>query len=260
MIDVSIVLPAIRTEKWMAFCQAVTQSAKKTSWEAIFVGPYEAPADVMALGNVKYVKSLSSPVRCIQLGIMEASGEYFSVSCDDGLYIDGAIDKCFDTLNAHGRSEKVIVSGKYMEGHRKRDIKNLSKRTYYAVNASPVTGSVHLPSWLILNLPFVKMDYLRRMGGLDCRFEAQALAMTDLANRLQRDGSTVHLTDDFIMDIVPSGGSGNAGDHGPIYYGQTENDVPLYKSIYNHASCVDRTDIDFDNWKSAPEVWGRRKF
>jgi len=259
--DLSIVLPAIRTEKWMGLWDSVHKSATKISWEVVFVGPYDPPSQLVEKGNVKYVRSLASPVRCIQQGILEASGEYFSVACDDGLYLEGSIDRCFDTLNAHGRTDKALVSGKYMEGHRKRDIKNLSARKYYVVNSSPVTGSVHIPkNWLILNLPFVRMEYIRRMGGLDCRFEAQALAMTDLANRLQRDGSVVHLTDGFIMDIVPSSGAGNAGDHGPIYYGQTENDVPLYKSIYDHASCASRTVIDFDNWKQAPAVWPRRKF
>lgn len=253
MVELSIVLPSIRCDKWQRFVDSANLSCKNREFEIIFVGPESVPV----AGNIKHIKSYSSPVSCIQKGAIHAEGEYLSVSCDDGSYFEDAIDKCFDILDSHNRSHKTVVTCKYLEGHRKKDIRVHEKPSYYAVNSSPATKSKFLPNWWIFNLPFMKTDYFKELGGLDCRFEAQAMAMTDLANRAQMNGSEVYLPEFMLMDIEHTPGAG--GDHGPIYYAQVENDQPLYGKIYSDSSCKDRIKIDFDNWKNAPENWPRRK-
>jgi len=47
-------------------------------------------------------------------------------------------------------------------------------------------------------------------------------------------------------------------DHLPIEKAHAENDMALLSSIY--PAHKGRTNIDFDNWKLAPERWSRREF
>jgi hypothetical protein len=266
VIDLSIVVPGIRPNQWLNHCESAKRSATKLSLEFIFVGPYDLPEEVASLPNITFIKSLSSPAVCMQLGVAKAVGEYTFMSSDDITFRDGTIDKCFEILESNGKAYKTIVSCKYTEGMNDADIKNHYDPNYYRVNGARCTKSRFIPQhWWILNASFLKTEYYIEIGGYDCRFEATALAMTDLGNRMQRDGAVVHLPEFFLMDVKPSEGPGDVGDHGPVYYAMTENDFALYKRIYGgkkdrDGSCTTRTKIDYDNWKQCPEVWPRRKF
>jgi hypothetical protein len=88
------------------------------------------------------------------------------------------------------------------------------------------------------------------------------MAYADFAVRAQRDGATIQLPDDFVvfMDNTSAMPPDRNVGHGPVAYGQVEHDQPLYRSIYDDPDCVNRTKIDFDNWKQSPEIWTRRTF
>lgn len=263
----SVVLPGINVSEWPKFYHSLNRACSR-EFEVIIVGPYEPCDEIGKLPNVTYIKSLASPVRCMQLGAIEATGEYLSLSCE-GEYTEGSVDKVFSMLDSHNK-DKTIIGCKYIEGvkdkkgrHRKRAIRALSSRSYYIVNDHPLNQSPFIPDhWLLIHMHFMKTEFFREVGGLDCRFEAQAVAMTDLANRMQRSGATVHLTDFFLMDLdhIPGIPPDRQKGHGPIYFAQVENDHPLYRSIYDDPSCVNRTNIPYDNWKNAPEIWARRDF
>ena len=94
------------------------------------------------------------------------------------------------------------------------------------------------------------------LGGWDCRFEAPALALTDWAIRAQRDGARFVLADIKMFSL---GFDTTSEGHGAISEAFTQNDLPLYRSIYDDPECINRVKIDFDNWKNSPEEWERRK-
>jgi len=139
----------------------------------------------------------------------------------------------------------------------------MSSRKYYVINDHPLNRSPFIPDdWVIMHMHFMKTELFREMGGLDCQFEAQAVAMTDFANRVQRHGATIYLTDFFLMDLdhLPGIPPDKRTKHGPIYFAQVEHDHLLYRSIYDDPSCKTRTQIPYDNWKDVPDVWTRREF
>jgi len=243
--------------------------------------------------NVKYIKSLACPNRCIQEGITHAVGEYCHITVEDSWYPPDTLNIYFDRLNELHRGYKDILTGKYLEGvssnlthlfppkHRKRrrklssiphymggfytksDWKTYNSEAHWTINYHPVQASPFIPAhWNILHCGIMKTEYFIELGGLDCQFQCQALAHTDLAVRAQRDGATIHLLPQFLLhlDNTASMPKNSRIEHGPIILTQINEDQPLYRSIYDDPACINRIRIDFDNWKNAPEVWDKRDF
>lgn len=290
--DLSIIMPGLTPQEWTRVCKSVDEAAKKISWEMIIVGPNEPEPELMTRTNIRYVKSLGSPTRCIQEAQTYAQGEYSCHSVEDCSYVPDAFDKCFDIFDSKSRDLKYMLCGKYLEGvstdkthlfpkkHRKHrtpghiphflggfytasDIRIYGDPAQWKLHYHPVQRGKFIPQdWNVIHLGVFKTEYFRNLGGLDCRFQCQAMAHCDLAVRAQRDGATIGLTDDFFMYIDNTIGMPTVRDaaHGPVVYGQIENDQPLYASIYNSPDSLQRININYNNWKDAPEVWVRRKF
>ena len=257
MLDFSVFLAGIRPQNWLALYESIKVSTQR-EFELIFVGPHGLPDEMKDLPNVKFVQDYGCPTRCFQIGMSECSAPYAVWGADDGVFLNnGAIDKAFDVLSALPPSKKNLISFKYYEGddvlnraiHKGSDYWRLGYHQYYMDFGT-------IPShYLLLMTALVDREYMLEIGGWDCRFKHLGMGANDLAIRIQRDGANVILGEAFM---VISHISGPIGDHVPIHDSHVQEDMPLFASIYSDPNVVNRTKIDFDNWKESPEVWDRR--
>jgi hypothetical protein len=243
----SIVIPAIRVDRWDAVCQSLNLDFL---YELIFISPYSPTAYMNSQKNIKFIRDWGSPVRTSCIGANNSEGRYLTWSADDGTFFSKTVAKAVSLLDGDINGRQVIVA-KYLEA-----CTEVHPDWYYQLNvAYPKTP--YIPdSWKIFNCAFMHRDYYDTLGGWDCCFETTAVSHADLAARAQRDGCTVNLIQDPMLNC--SHMPGVSGDHGPIYHAHVQNDEPTYKRIYGDASCISRTHIDINNWKKSPTVWTRR--
>jgi len=248
--DISILVPAIRTERWLDLYNSIAKSTTK-SFELIIVGPFSLPKELQAKVNVKYVKDYGNPVRASQIGSLIAEGKYLFWASDDGTFQKGALDRVINCLETQkNKSIKDVVISNYREGGSTQSDNVLRLNVAYP-------KSLYIPDeWYQFNVATMYTEFFHQLGGYDCSFEACPLAYADISARAQRAGANILLLNEVILDCTHM--PGTTGDHAPIHYAHIEHDEPLYKTIYSKPGCVNRTKIDLQNWKNAPSVWERR--
>jgi len=249
----SIFLAGIRTDNWKALYDSIPQITSIKDFELIIVSPYDLPPELKEIPKVRLIKDSGCPSRCYQLGILHSQGEYVVWAADDGTFSPGlAIDKAFDSIPKH---KKGVVSLKYFEGPVTPKASKQNSDEWWMIRRHKSLKKCRFVTanyYMVMNA-LIRRDYLMEIGGFDCRFEHIGIGAVDLAVRLQNDGAKVVLGEKF-MDLGHM--LDDAGDHGPIYYAQTENDYPLFVKMHNSESS--RVRIDFDNWQNSEEVWSRR--
>lgn len=249
--EISIVMPAIRSNRWEDVYDSISTSTKR-SFELIIVSPYALTSKLQEAKNVKYVKDFGPPVRASQIGATLAEGTYFVHTADDALFLPDALDKNIDLLVGMGKDIKNVVVAKYFEGQN-GTTKPLQPDSYFTLGGSTWTKTKYIPgNWWLFNVAIMYREYFEQLGGWDCAFEGTFYSHCDLAIRAQQDGATVKMSDFPLLDC-----DHNQADHGPIEHAQTLKDKPLYFSKYgnyNHIQIVGA----IDNWKEASQVWGTR--
>lgn len=245
---ISIVLPAIRVDRWQNFINSVDCQAE---WEVVIVSPYELPPSLVGCDRITHVVDKGSPMRCSCIGAELAKGKYITWAADDGVFMGNRVlDKAMRILDGSGNNKKVVVT-KYLEA-----CAEVHPDSYYVLN-NAYPRSPHIPdSWWIFNCAVMHNSYYKYLGGWDCQFEACPLGHADLAARAQRDGAEVELIQDAMLNCTHMPGA--SGDHGPIYAAHTFHDEPRYAEIYRSPDCVNRVKIDPKNWQNSPAVWLRR--
>ena len=248
-VDISILVPAIRKERWINLYKSITRTTSRR-FELIIVGPYSLPEELQKVGNVKYIKDYGSPVRASQIGALIAEGKYIFWASDDGTFQDGALDKAIDCLESQeNKSIKDVVISNYKEGGTAQTDDVL--RLNIAYPASP-----YIPDeWYQFNVATMYTEFFREIGGYDCIFEACPIAYADISARAQRAGANVLVVNEVILDCTHM--PGITGDHAPIHYAHLQADEPLYKTIYGMPDCVERACIDLENWRTSPRIWNR---
>jgi len=249
-IDVSIIVPGIRKDRWVDLYNSIFLSTKR-NFELIIIGPYPLPDELSDKSNVKYIQDYGNPTRASQIGAIEAKGKFLTWAADDGVFLDGALDRALDHLeNKKNKSIKDVVINSFVEAG---DVnRNLQINVAYAH-----CSTRHIPNnWYIFNVATMYTEYFKQIGGYDCRFEGTAVAHTDLAVRCQRDGAAVQAHFEPMLNCTQM--PGTIGDHAPIHYAQTQHDEPLFHILYSDSHTMLRTSINLDNWQQAPDVWERR--
>jgi len=257
--EISIILPAIRRDKWDALYDSIVKSTNR-HFELIICGPFPLTKKLQALNNVKYVKDFGSPSRATAIASLIAEGKLIHWTCDDGLLIPQALDSAIDALYEMDDSYKNVVITKYLEGpNGTRKIVNGD--WYYRINGIPgrrhCTYSPHVPEeYLIFNSAIMYRSFYEELGGVDCNFEHVAIGDSDLAIRAQMSGANVKLTQVVLYDADHL-----QADHEPIKRAQLDFDEPLYLSKYRDDPDWKekiQLNIDINNWKNFPSVWTRR--
>jgi hypothetical protein len=252
----SIFLAGIRTQNWKALYDSIPNatSLPESEYEVIFVGPHGLPAELQDKPNVKFIEDWGSPMRCYQIGLLEAKGEYVTWIADDGVFSVGlALDKGFEIRPQH---DKGIVAFKYIEGFTAKDKEIQQPDTYWSFSGHSFLRKKckYTPlHYKLLLLGLMKRQYMFEIGGFDCSFEQPGMGCNDFATRVQNDGAEV-----ILGDRLFECGHERGGEHSPIDDAHLLNDRPLFLQMYNNPENSNRTRIDIHNWKSASAVWERR--
>ena len=246
----SILMPAIRRERWENVYQSIVKSTNR-SFELIIIGPYAPSESLLNRANIKYIKDFGNPVRASQIGSLIAEGKYLFWVSDDGTFQEGALDKLIDNLDEReNQSVQDVVVANYKEGGQAQ-----SDEIMKVTRAYP--PSPHISSeWYHFNVALMHTQFFHDIGGYDCEFEALPMAYADIAIRCQRAGADVAFINEVIVDCTHM--PGTTGDHAPIHYAHLQHDMPRYQMIYNDSSCLERVELDLQNWKESPKIWSRR--
>jgi len=247
--DLSILMPAIRSERWFDLCRSVVQSTKR-KFELILVSPYKLPEKLEKAANIKYIKDFGSPNRCFNIALSLAEGKYCTWGADDGLYQPGVLDKAIDILESE-KDEKVVVSMATIEAAR-----HYSEEFCY-INKHPEICSPHIPdNYRLLAVGMFETDYFRKLGGVNCMFETHAIGHLDLSIRAQNDGAKIIFLKDILLRL--SHMIGTSGDHAPMHYAQIDHDEVLYRKLYRDKNYKPISCLDIMDWKKSPKIWTRR--
>lgn len=276
--QLTVLCPGIRTKNWLRLYDSIA-AAFAYSWEIIFIGPYELPPELRDKENVTWIEDWGSPIRCQQIGLLAAQGVFTTWAADDGFFLPDSLTvaykKFFDGAfpsEEHLKRDlslvldfentgiafdhKKLVMGKYQEGQRKDD--SMEKDWYYILsNHDSMKMPGVIKGWYMLNVGLVPTKLLLEVGGWDAKtFEVCPMAYNDMALRLQRLGVKFIIQDEMMFSC--SHLPGHAGDHGPIHDAQVYRDEPAFVDIYWGDDYSTRIFIELDNWKLAPDRWGRR--
>jgi len=249
--NVSICMPAHRTQLWQRLYETAEKSVGSYTWEMILVGPNDPPPFFADKSNFKFVKDRGTPTRCAQIATMLAEGEYLMWGSDDGFFIENAIADCLDLRKTI--SNKDVVCVRYSEGENHSG--ELPPDEYWNAWTHPDQRLAGIPKDSVCApVGMYHTLFFRWLGGWDCRFEHLNMCCHDLAFRAQKAGGKVHLSPGLVLNCDWNPGR---GDHIPVQEAYHANDAPLFTVLYAAADPT-RIQIPYFNWTESPAVWARR--
>jgi GT2 family glycosyltransferase len=256
--EISIILPAIRTQNWNNLYTSILDSTKR-NFELIICSPFSLTEELQNVSNVKYVKDFGSPTRASMIASVLAEGNLITWLTDDAVMLPNALDEAIEHLYSMGDNYKNVVITKYLEGMNGTQKIN-QPDYYYLINGKegfrPCTYSPHLPDdWWIFNTAIMYRSFFEELGGLDCSFEHAAMADTDFAIRAQLAGANVAITQITSYDC-----DHGQADHKPVEIAQLQFDEPLIQSKYRDPNWREKIQvtIEKEQWKKFPQIWERR--
>jgi len=256
MIDVSVLMPAIRVPNWKRMYDSITLSCQKYSFELVLVSPFDLPDSMKDLPNVKLIKDFGHPTRAAQIGLLHCEGRLLYHCVDDALFYTSAIDNAVEMHDKH-LSGKDVVNMRYREGS------NFSGQEF-----PPAFWWAHyhgelaaLPGinkeWKMSMHPLMRTGYLKSLGGWDCSFEYINHPLHDLMFRVQADGGRLYDSPTTATSCDHHGG--RTVDHAAIHDAQTLSDKPKFDKMYAlPGTARSRIKIPLNNWESTPDYWQRR--
>lgn len=244
--DLSIVVPAFRQNRWEKFYESIANSFHG-SWELILIGPYKP---LFEKPNLKWIEDWGAPARCQQRGLLEAQGDYVTFSWDDAIYCENMLDKAWDILKEHNFNPKIAVLSKFVEGETEYDWALAdSFSLIYHHNDSRMKTIPY--EYYVQNTGMTSRKELLEIGGVDCQFRTMALAVLDLSVRLQANGVKFIIQQGVVLRCTWELG----GEHKPIEDTFMTYDKPLYQNKYHEGIPIK---VELDNWKNSPEKWTKR--
>jgi len=239
--NLSIIIPSIRTNNWPDLIDSIQRSSTKYSFEIIFVGP-SYNSHIEEYSNIKFVKDLGSANRCQQIGSLLAEGDYIHFGSDDCMYMENTIDSVMDKLYGHNK----IITCNYSEGGNSQNTMSLVEA--YGNNLFKEI----IDSWVYFNAFFMN-TFIFRSFSFNCIYETTCWGHTDLAARIQNSimkknyHTEIEIHKDTIFECshMPN----TSGDHAPIHYAFFEDRNKFYHS---------KLDSTILNFNDVPLVWKKR--
>lgn len=245
MIDLSIVIPAIRPHNWQRLYESIVDNCKKYTFELILISPYNLPSYFDDKTNVRIIRDFGCPSRCMNIGAAIAEGKFITWSADDGVHCNNCFDKALDMLYQANKKNYVVVC-KYSESNY-----IVHNDDYYRLNnAYPASENID-PNWWIFNLAYMDLEYYIKLGGVDSDLQTSAFTLADLAARAYRSGCEVDIIRESTVhfDWFPA----DTGDHKPVFIAHHE-DLELYQKLQTYNLSY----IPYKNWKKADKIWKHR--
>jgi len=218
------------------------------------ISPFDLPEP---LGdNVRVVKDYGCPTRAAQLGLSHCKGRLIYHCVDDGIFLEGAIDRAIKVYNKECNVEDALMMP-YREG-KNYSGKDMPSNYWTSGTHADLRMPGIAPNWKTSAHFMMDLDHLLNfLGGFDCNFEYLVHPIHDLMFRIQANGDAVIQPPFSVQNC--SHLPGIMGDHGPIHYAQIEHDAPIFYNIYKYRKAADnRIQLDKHAWKNCPEIWERR--
>jgi hypothetical protein len=252
-VEISVIIPSIHPEFWENLLDGIDKSLTigehKYSHEVIFVGPYQPTIDLPE--NAYFIESWRCPSACLQEGADDAIGSKICWLPDDIRIESEALGRCIKLLQHRDKKDGVILRYNEGEGYTGNQSDLMQ---YWLAGFHDGLKFKHVnPNWGISPVFMYNTDYFKDLGGLDCRMEHVNMNCHDFAFRLQQDGGNLYLSPSkvFSADWDPSPAR-------IIQAAYDQNDLPLFKSIWD-ADILNRDiAIDFYNYLDTPKKWARR--
>lgn len=256
-IDISVVVPSIRPQAWSGLIKGIKESlhsygAREYFSQIIFVGPYEPLGDDLP-DNCEFIQSWRCPSACLQEGASHAVGEYLCWLPDDIKLEPEALLRCINQFKNAQYDDKDGIILKYSEGENFTGTQHLWKEYWVARTHDGLKFKHITHAFMIAPVFLYKTAYFKEMGGLDCRMEHVNMNCHDLAFRIQLDGGDLYpsCTKVFAADW-------DSNPQRTVQLAYDENDLPLFKSIWNADTLNRPLKLEFDNWLNTDKKWKRR--
>ena len=246
--DIGILIPAIRTNRWVDLYNSIALSCKNHTWQLVLVSPFALPKELSHHTNIKIISEFGQVSRAVQRGMLEVDSDLVFLTVDDCVMLEDAIDKCILQYKAQC-SQNDVLNMRYSEGG---DIWNIAQYTAGFHGALRIHGVD--PKWQIAPQFLMDKNYFVSIGGFDCRYEYINEPVHDFMFRVQLLGGSIIHSDTHccIATHYPE----TTKDHAPIHHAQLGHDYPIFIERYRNGQ-IDLI-IDYDNWKNTPAIWNRR--
>lgn len=264
LLTLSVIVPSIRTENWTNIYKSILENIKNYSFEVIFIGPdINLPDNLKQFKNIKCIRDFGCPSRAMQMGCVLAEGKYLSWACDDGVFVDFEISKILDELEK-SNNEKIWYNWIYTEGPGYlygADMRISNPHQWYKAkfhdNQKNMNGIDD--SWYMTLLFTINSDYFRKMGGINCQYEAINYNLHDLGYRMTRDGAEMRFTNNCVFRLSwQQEGQNNRTIHTcPVLNATHLNDEPLLENMYGQPKELP-IKINLDNWRDSDIIWIRK--
>jgi hypothetical protein len=248
--DLSIIIPSIRVNNLEALPLFIDNSIGPYSYEMVVVSPYSVPDQFLKRDNVKIIKDLGSPGRCVQIGSMVAEGEYLCWLSDDCTFLSpNGLAQSISILQ--NKTEKDVVCLRYFEGDGPGEF-DLNYWTAWTHDSLRLQGIKK--DWKCAPLGMYNTKYFRHLGGLDCSYEHINMNTHDLAFRAQNNGGEIILSPKTVARFF---WSWHNEESKPIQEAWFKNDKDRFASEWSKNQSQ-RIHIDYMNWTNAESKWSRR--
>lgn len=246
--DLSIIIPSINPDRWIGICKGVASSVSNSlSYEIIFVGPR---SNETAIDNVTFIEDFGCPSRALQIGAESSVGEIICWLPDDVILDERALLKCVELLRTKSDNDGITL--RYDEGpnHQSDDASYWVAWTHTDLRCAGVDKE-----WKIAPVFMYKRKHFVDVGGIDCALEHVNMNAHSLAFYTQGMGGTIHPSPTRVFTC----GWEHPAQDNPIFRAYHENDLPRFQVLWSLPDAVSRYKVPFDNWKSIPTIWPRRK-
>jgi len=172
MIDVSIFMSGVRTNRWMNMYEGI-KSSNNVSFEFVVVGPYEP--NYTLPDNFKFIHSDVKPGQCFEIAARNSTGKALLQTADDMVYTPEAVDLMF-----HGYikdPKKIMTTCCYWVDHR-----SALDWSHSLIDCGVDRGWPFLP---VTGMYDRELHY--ELGGADRRFDAVMWEL-DMYMRLYESG------------------------------------------------------------------------
>jgi hypothetical protein len=249
--DISVLIPAIRTSRWVHVLETLGQSCKRYSFEVVFAGPFAPPPELE--GKVKYIKTYRCPSSAGQMAAQYCEGRVMFHTVDDSRFVPDAIDLAMDLYESKNNRKDVICM-RYTEEVNHSGIEFPIE--FWNVNQHPSLRLPGIPQHFKAGSHFlIDLSYFIELGGFDCGYEYMNFNLHDLMFRVQADGGTIYTSPTNVSNADYF--HGKSGDHAPIDAAH-DIDYQRFRNKYNNPNALANVKIPYDNWQQQPEMWARR--
>lgn len=253
----SIILPSIRPFLLDNFYKSLLLATKdKIDFELLVISPFKLPDSLINTSNIKLIHDMGSPARALQIGLINATGDYITTASDDSTFYEDAYIKAITEFEKLKPPRRMLVL-KFQEGSIGDHIRN-EKYHFFQAKFHADLNVNGLPDNTPMALGFIiDKQTLIDIGGWDCiTFQDGNWGGHDLIGRLMNLGIEFSYMDkSSYHNLWSPGPAGMFGDHTPIWE-SSNMDMPIFKSIWNQTN--NRIKINIDNWKQAPAKWPLR--